>query len=344
VTGTFFSHIDPLLYIRDKKGLDGKPKYYLRFKPATEDGTATGKPVLMTQKDLDELKGDSSFACQQLLNPTPQAEQRLNPDFLQKAEPDSIPKDVYKFMLVDQAGDASSNRGRNTDPWAVGVFGVEPYADDIGQSRVFILDLWVEVVGESEGIERVIQMYINAGILSCIGVEKVGLSTTHVHIANALHARGRHVEFTDDRRSTGVLLRPAGRNKKKFIESAFAWPLNNSKWFYSSEVPARYIDRLKQEMSNFPLWHDDTLNICAYLYDILRDYQFPKRETEEEAKRRRLLELTERMGGSYDPLHYGLDSKPGNYNPLNFDFDLDSGPGDYFDRDPLRRDPGSRSL
>jgi hypothetical protein len=253
VTGTYFSHIDPLLYIPDKKDLEGHQKYHLRFKPATEDGTANGNPVLMTQEALDELKGDSSFNCQQLLDPTPSAEQRLNPDFLQKIEPDYIPKDIYKFLVVDQAGDASSNRGRNTDPWAVGVFGVEPIMDDIGQSKVVVLDLWVEVVGESEGIERVVQMYINAGILSSIGVEKVGLSTTHVHIQNALRARGRHVEFTDDRRSTGVLLRPAGRNKKKFIESAFAWALNNGKWFYLISTPTRKPSTLSQNFAKASL-------------------------------------------------------------------------------------------
>ena len=137
VTGTYYSHIDPLIHVRDKKDLEGKPKYLLRFKPATEDGTATGKPVLMTQEALDELKGDSSFNCQQLLDPTPSSEQRLNPDFLQRIEPSEIPKNVHKFMLIDQAGDADSNKGRSTDAWAMGIFGVEPFTDEIGQVKDF---------------------------------------------------------------------------------------------------------------------------------------------------------------------------------------------------------------
>jgi len=282
VTGTYYSHIDPLIHVRDKKDLEGKPKYLLRFKPATEDGTANGKPVLMSQESLDELKLDSSFNCQQLLDPTPSSEQRLNPGFLQRVEPGSIPRNVYRFMLIDQAGDADSNKGRNTDAWAMGVFGVEPFSDEIGQSKIFLKDLWIEVCGESEAIERAVRMYTEAGIVSRFGVEKVGQTTTHIHIANALKGRGRNIEFSDNRGSTGVLLRPAGRNKKKFIESALAWPLNNSKWFYSSEIPVRYIDRLMQEMTNFPLWHDDALNICAYLYDLLRDYRFPPRMTDHE--------------------------------------------------------------
>jgi hypothetical protein len=310
VTGTYYSHIDPLIHVRDKKDLEGKSKYLLRFKPATEDGTATGKPVLMSQEALDELKGDSSFNCQQLLDPTPSSEQRLNPDFLQRIEPSLIPKNAHKFMLIDQAGDADSNKGRNTDAWAMGVFAVEPFTDEIGQSKIFIKDLWIEASGESEAIERAVRMYIEAGVVRCIGVEKVPQTTTHIHIASALKGRGRHVEFTDDRHSTGVLLRPAGRNKKKFIESALAWPLNNSKWFYSSEIPARYIDRLKQEMTNFPLWHDDALNICAYLYDILRDYHFPKIDKDSEHVQM-LKKLEQDRLNDYHPLTYGLGGEEG---------------------------------
>ena len=158
-------------------------------------------------------------------------------------------------------------------------------------------------------------MYIDAGIVSRFGVEKVGQTTTHIHIANALKARGRHIEFSDDRGSTGILLRPAGRNKRKFIESAFAWPLNNSKWFYSSEISAKYIDRLKQEMINFPLWHDDALNICAYLYDILRDYHFLPRETEHE---KMLRDLEQKKRDNYNPLFFGLGSvsREDGYNPF----------------------------
>jgi hypothetical protein len=191
-------------------------------------------------------------------------------------------------------------------------------------------------------------MYIDAGILCAIGVEKVGQTTTHLHIASALQARGRHVEFSDDRWSSGILLRPSGRNKKKFIESALAWPLNNSKWFYSSEIPAKYIERLKKEMSTFPLWHDDTLNVCAYLYDILQGYHFRRHETEEERKRRRLLEMVQQKENqNYSPLRFGLDSESqgAGYDALKFEFGRSNSSEDnYFDPDPLHRDLGSKSL
>ena len=299
VIGTFYHHEDPLVYVRNKETPEGDKKYHVRFKPATDDGTAQGKPVLISQKRLDDLKLTRTFHCQQLLDPSPKDSERLNPDFLIKVERPFIPKNLYKFMLIDPSGDVGSNQTGAQDPWAMGVFGVEPEMDEIGLSRVFILDLCIEPFNESEAIERAVWMYLNAGVVNKLGIEKTGQSTTHIHVANALKARGRHVRFpaTEDRSATGVLLRPAGRNKQKLIESALSWPINNGKWFYSSEISHAYIDRLKMEMSNFPLWHDDGLNICAYLYDVLKDYHFQSRLAE-------VVSVTRYMEGR--PIHSAL--------------------------------------
>lgn len=286
VVGTFYHHNDPLTYIRGKKTLDGEPKYHVRFKPATDDGTANGKPVYLSQKRLDDLKGTRTFNCQQLLDPSPALEQRLNPDYLNVVERRFIPRDVYRFMLVDQAGDRDSGLTDSGDSWAVGVIGVEPSADEVGQSRVFIEDLWISPANESEAIEQIVRMYLSAGMIMRLGVEKVGVSTTHLHIGNALRARGRHVNF--EKGGVGVLLRPAGRNKRKMIEAALSWPLNNGKIHYSTAVPTNYVERLKMEMMNFPVWHDDGLNMLAYLYDVLKDFAFSSQfDLENQGKRDR---------------------------------------------------------
>jgi hypothetical protein len=56
--------------------------------------------------------------------------------------------------------------------------------------------------------------------------------------------------------------------------SALQWPLNNSKWHYSTKINKETIQRLKDEMDKFPFWHDDGLDICSYLYDVIKDYKF----------------------------------------------------------------------
>lgn len=274
VIGTYYHHNDPLVYIRNKRTPEGIPAYHYRFKPATDDGTATGRPVMLSQSRLDMLRLTRTFNCQQLLDPSPVADRCLNADFLKKIPKVEIPKNLYRLLLVDQAGDMDSGKGKDADSWAVGVIGIERKADDIGQSNIYIENLWISPANESEAIETIVRMYISAGIVQRLGVEKVGISTTHLHIAQALKARGRHVSF-DDERSVGVMLRPAGRNKKKMIESALSWPLNNGKIHYSDAIPTAYIERLKMEMVNFPFWHDDGINMLAYLYDVIQDCHFP---------------------------------------------------------------------
>jgi len=284
VIGTYYHHADPLIYIRDKKTPEGMRKYLLRRKPATHDGTATGRPIYLSQKRLDDLKGDQTFNFQQLLDPTPLADQRLNPGFMVRVERKEIPDDLYRVMLIDQAGDLDSNKGGAGDCWAVGVIGVEKRTDDIGQCNVYIEDLWITPSSESEAIEQIVRMYLRGGMVQRLGVEKVGQTTTHLHIASALKAHGRHVSF-EDKTDVGVLLRPAGRTKRKLIESALSWPLNNGKIHYSSDVPNAYMERLRLEMSNFPFWHDDGINMLAYLYDVIKDCYFPSEVEDREEDR-----------------------------------------------------------
>jgi hypothetical protein len=217
------------------------------------------------------LRLTRTFNCQQLLDPTPVTERRLNPEYMIPVSAKEIPRDIWKCVLVDQAGDAASAKTDKGDAWAIGTLGVVPHRDDLGQSDVYLLDLFIDRMTESEAIERIVRMYMNGGVVQILGVEKTGLATTHIHVANALKARGRHVEFGDDPWDTGRLLRPAGREKRKKIESALSWPLNNSKIHYLKTIPSAHMDRLRQEMNYFPRWHDDGLDMLAYLWDIIKD-------------------------------------------------------------------------
>ena len=188
-----------------------------------------GTPVFVSQKRWDDLKLTRTFNCQQLLDPSPLADMKLNPDFLLPIERRMIPKNLYRFLIGrpgrrsrDEQGAVRAN---------VGFLGVwrgrcrAPFTDDIGQSRVFIEDLSSRRCPESEAIRANRRMYLKAGMVMKVGVEKVGISSTHIHVSKALQAAGPDVSF--DPGGNGVLLRPAGRNKKKFIEGALSWPLNN---------------------------------------------------------------------------------------------------------------------
>jgi hypothetical protein len=91
-----------------------------------------------------------------------------------------------------------------------------------------------------------------------------------------------------------VLLRPAGRSKNNRIESALQWPLNNSKLHYSTAIPEKYIDAIKEEMNKFPFFHVDILDAWAYAYDLIKEFRFQRQNGEKRDIGRELLTLMQR--------------------------------------------------
>lgn len=272
VIGTFYHHAGPLVRIRDKKFKDGRDMFVSRIVPGSEDGTANGTPIFVTKERWEELQVGEHFNQQILCDPTPQQDRSLVAEYLKPIEPEFIPPDIMKFMVIDPAGDQATQNG--TDSWAMGVFGVQTTSDEAGASNVYALDLDISPKTHAEAIEAACRMYMRNGMVMALGIEKVGQSTAEIHIASALQAYNRHVSIDA---GTLVILKPAGRKKEDRIVSALQWPLNNGKLFYSTDIHQSQIDRVKQEMDTFPLWHDDGLDIFSYLYDMIKDYKFSRR-------------------------------------------------------------------
>lgn len=267
IIGTFYHWEGPLAKISRLRTHDDKYIYNTRIIPGTHDGQPNGNPVFWSQEILDEEKTKSGYFSQILCNPVPQTERRLNPEFLQVIAHNKIPKDCYRFMMVDPAGSEGGG-----DSWAIILCGVQPKRDELGASNVYILDASIEPFKQSEAIESIIRMYINGGSILKLGVEKVGQSTAEIHVAQALQARGRRVSVDN---GSLEILKPAGRKKHDRIAAALEWPLNNQKLFISSNVPQKYIDKIKMEMDKFPYGSDDAMDSFSYVYDMIKNYRFP---------------------------------------------------------------------
>lgn len=269
VVGTYYHHLDPLVHVRDIKDpmKNDERVYMLRFKPATHNGEPDGKPVLISQARLNKLKLTRTFNCQQLLDPSPTYSRAFRGEMLQDIDPDKIPKDTYDLMLLDPAGDDAMNV-ETGDSWAMGVIGVELVPDMIGQSRLFIRDLMIENLTEAEGHDQAVKMFIRNGLIQKLCIEKVALSSTEVHVVNALRQRGRHLMKEN---GTLFILRPAGRKKRFRVESALITPFTNMKIFISTAIPAPYRARLRMEMDRWFAWKDDGLDMLSYVYDVLAD-------------------------------------------------------------------------
>jgi hypothetical protein len=108
-------------------------------------------------------------------------------------------------------------------------------------------------------------------------VEKAGMSTTEIHVKNALFAKRRIVSI-----EAGSLhiLNPAGRSKQHRIESALLTPLKNGKIHILDSIPYEYRERLCVEMDKFPHFHEDGLDMLSYVYDVIKDCRFGMEENE----------------------------------------------------------------
>lgn len=276
VTGTPYHYNALLMRLKNLKDpVTGESQYHLREKPSVEPREFNGKPVFLSEARIRELRIDRrSFSAQHLLDPSPVDIQTLNPEYLIEVRHDQIPKNLYKFMVIDPAGSSLGD-----DAWAMLLLGIEPFRDDIGASDLFILDALIEPLAHDDAVKNIVDMYLRGGRVLKLGVEKVGISTTEIHVAKALRAKGKIVTLKS---GSLEVLRPAGRSKQQRIESALVWPLNNGKLHISKAVPAAYRDRIRFEMEKFPYWHDDALDALSYGYDLIKDYTFPKHEVEKE--------------------------------------------------------------
>lgn len=272
VVGTPYSHEGLLMYLADKKDASNESLYTLRKKPATDDGTPNGQPLLLPESRMVELRTNKSqFYSQQLVDPTPQGTQQMRYEHIKGVWAGDVPPDLYKFMTVDPAGQRKDRVG---DSWAILVCGVEPCMNDNGASDLYILDIVCEPLTEVEAIDTVVKMYSRNGRILKIGVEKTGQTTTEIHVANALRAKGKIVSIEN---GTLEILRPAGRSKESRIVENLNWPLDNGKIHILNSIPNAYKERLRIEMQRFPFWHDDLIDALSYQYDLIKSYRFGKR-------------------------------------------------------------------
>lgn len=268
VIGTPYHYNDVYAQLRKKKKPDGKNVYKIRLRPSTHNGQINGKPVLISQARLDNLKQDLKvFNSQHLLDPSPVGVRALDSSYLDYIPQNKVPQNVFKFMLIDPAGDDKDGTG---DSWSIMVFGVTPFLDDLGASDVYILDGLVAPLREEAAPEDICRIYRRNGIILQLGVEKVALSTAEIHVKNALAKEGIYISQEE---GTLTLLRPGGLDNTKRIERIVPWSLYNRKiHIVSDRVSETLIARICMEMDQFPFWHDDFLTTLSYLYPMIGDY------------------------------------------------------------------------
>jgi len=276
VIGTFYSHTGLLSHLIEKKDMNGNPMHRVRIIPATHDGSKTGKPIFLSQGELDSLKSDAySFNTQQLCNPTPRSEVKIDFNYLKPVDMKDLPKNRIKFVIIDPAGDDAVTRGKNNDGWAFGCISVEPVMDDLGLSNVYIEDIEYGKMTLDRAIDTGVSIYLRNGRVLGMGIERVGTDSTYKHIMDGL-APKRRMEIKKTERDSGnvVLLSPDGKQKEYRIETTLAWPWNNGKVHYVTTLSQRILDELKSECDKFPFHHVDILDMISYIYKLMEKMKY----------------------------------------------------------------------
>lgn len=267
VVGTYYHHEDPLVYIRGKKRRDGTLAYCERRKPATIDGTIDGASIFLPEERLELFRMNPKiFYTQQLLDPTPSGSQVLDFNKIKIVHQDVIPKDLHKFIVIDPAGTSAGK-----DAWACWCVGVSGTMADLWGCNLYVIDGFLEPLEMDEAMRKIVLCYTNNGHIRALGIEKVGMSSMEIHVANALMSHGKRISVEN---KTLVVLNPSGRKKAIRIEQSLMLPMNDGRIHISSKVKQEYVNRLRSEMDRFPAWHDDGIDALAYSYDMIKELRF----------------------------------------------------------------------
>lgn len=175
--GTHYHHAD--LYMHNKAKAQSyeihgvaQPKkvkvshgYKVREKPATHDGTATGKPVFLSEKRVRDLRFDQSsyiFSCQQLLTPATDEEKKFKKQWLRFY--DKLPEHLNKYLLVDPANE----KNKQSDFTFMCVIGVDPF------NHRFVLDMLRRQLNLGERWVALRDMWLKWAPIEATGYEKYG--------------------------------------------------------------------------------------------------------------------------------------------------------------------------
>lgn len=287
ITGTPYSHTAIYIpYVLEQKLANGDPVFKYRKKPATDDSTRHGNPVLISKLGLANIyakmatdyKGEYTFSCQMLIDPTPKGTQKLDSTLLMNIEPEHIPNNLIKFMVIDPAGDDAENKNKGDD-WAIWVIGVEPKPNEVGIHKRYILDGFLDILTESAAPELLGRMFMGKNIRQT-GYEYKSITPAWVQNFCQYVRKSGGTLYEDPKMNMIVRLKDGGRQKLGRIVSAISRPLNNSCCYISTAILDLYNRKLREEMDKLGYWPDNGVDAWAYLDDLLRGFDFSIYQTE----------------------------------------------------------------
>lgn len=233
-----------------------------RLYPATEDGTPTGLPVLLTQEQLDKKRRDQGpyvFSSQMLLNPIADSKQSFERKWFQnRFDPLQIGwQAMNRCLLVDPA----SSMKKDSDYTAMGVIGI---ADD---GNVYLLDYFRDRLSVHLRISEFFRMH-RKWKPQYVGYEEYGMQ-----------ADVTLIKVEQDRMPYHFGIAPLGGKLKKPDRIGRLIPVCAGGHFYLPDQLFRTTHEgrveeqigilVEQEFLAFPVpMHDDGIDMISRYFDV----------------------------------------------------------------------------
>lgn len=258
-----------------------KPRIY----PATDDGTPSGKPVLFSQKYLDEkrMAGSYIFSCQMLQNPIADDAQGFRREWL-KYWNGSDGGGMTRYILVDPANE----KKKNSDYTAAFVVG-------LGEDRnYYVLDMVRDRMNLTERANMLFRLH-KQWKPHGVGYEKYGKDSDIQHYEDRMERENYRFSIT-----------PLGGRTQKEDRIRKLIPLYEQKRVYMPEACFRMSNGknmdimrvfIEQEFLSFPAGvHDDMLDCLARILDPDMNTMWPESSAPRE---RDAYEVKSRRSGSW---------------------------------------------
>jgi predicted phage terminase large subunit-like protein len=232
----------------------------VRKRYCTDDGTKTGRPVLLTQAQLEaklRRMGSYVFSCQMLLNPVADENQVFKPEWVRYYK--ELPAPIRLYGFVDPAN-SKKVKNSGSDYTVIAIIGLDSadnyFLVDMIRERLSLTQRWVAIRDvyqkwQRKG-KRIVQFWY----------EQYGMVSDIEHFEHMMDEEGLYFTIEE----IGGKLAKEDRIKK--LQPVF----EDGQFFLPREMPYKDRDLVKdfldQEYSVFPYAiHDDMLDAMARVMD-----------------------------------------------------------------------------
>ena len=238
----------------------------VREYPGTEDGSVTGKPVLLTDEELRQKRRDMGpyiFSCQILQNPIADDKQSFNEEWLRYYRATDWQKQNL-YLLCDPA----SSKKKTSDYTAMGVIGIGP------DNNLYLIDALYDRLNLTERTDALFEFHRTYKPIG-VGYEQYGLQ-----------ADLEHFESEMERESYRFTITPLGGKLAKIERIRRLVPdFEAGRIFLPGQLFRRRVDNstydpvkqfVREEYKAFPAAiHDDFFDMLSRIKDAEMEVKAP---------------------------------------------------------------------